>query len=196
RAQRERTFRMVEVRRVEEWVGLNVLDPGGAHLGTLQEVFYDAASDDPVLIAVSNGFLGRKTRLIPMPGATASRDHIHVSYDKEQIERSEDTFGGKIVGQDQLERVAVAYGLDLSGSGQLRSASEWAKVRQDAQRRVDELAREAEKKLAHSKAVRDRADAAALDADAAEQEAERARQAVQEAREASEQYKPGGSPNE
>ena len=65
---------MVSIERLEDWRGQQVFDRAGESLGKLDEIYYDAASGQPVLIAVKSGLLGRKSSLIPLDGTTAGRE--------------------------------------------------------------------------------------------------------------------------
>ena len=46
---------MPTVESIESWRGQDVLDSAGEKAGRLEEVFYDAAGDEPVLISIKHG---------------------------------------------------------------------------------------------------------------------------------------------
>ena len=77
---------MVQVQRIEDWLGQQVVDRDGEDLGKLDDVFYDTESGAPVLISIKSGLLGRKSAVVPLDGATVDRDHLQVAHTKETIE--------------------------------------------------------------------------------------------------------------
>ena len=46
---------MIEVEHIEDWRGKDVVDPNGAALGKLHEVYYDKGTQTPILLAVDTG---------------------------------------------------------------------------------------------------------------------------------------------
>jgi hypothetical protein len=185
---------MANVERIEDWLGQQVLDADGQKLGKLDEIYYDLDSRDPVFVAIKSGLLGRHSQLVPVRGATVGRDHFRVAYTKELIDRAEESSGDASVGDEDVQRLAATYGVDLSGYRELRSSTELRQrqAEADAARlRADELAREAEEKIGQQESAKQQALGASVDADLAEREAERARRAAIEAREAAAEYNEG-----
>jgi sporulation protein YlmC with PRC-barrel domain len=70
----------VQVERVEDWVGQEVVDPDGEKIGKLDDVFFDLQSDTPTLGAVKSGLLGRKVHVVPLAGASLGREHVRVAF--------------------------------------------------------------------------------------------------------------------
>jgi sporulation protein YlmC with PRC-barrel domain len=185
---------MANVERIEDWLGQPVLDADGEKLGKLDEVYYDLDSGDPVFVAVKSGLLGRHSQLVPVSGASVSRDHFRVAYKQELIDQAEENSGDASVGDEDVQRLAATYGLDLSGYRELRSGAYMQQRRADAEaarQRADELAHEAEEKIAQRENAKEQAQGASADADLAEREAERARRAAIEARQDAAKYDAG-----
>ena len=185
---------MANVEQIEDWLGQQVLDVDGEKLGRLDEVYYDLDSGDPVFVAVKSGLLGRHSQLVPVGGATVGRDHFRVAYKKELIDQAEENSGDASVGDEDVRRLAATYGVDLSGYRELRSGTDLQQRRAEAQaarQRADELAREAEDKIAQHENAKQQALGASDDADLAEGEAERARRAAIEARQEAARYDAG-----
>ena len=63
---------MPTVERIETWRGQDVLDGAGDKAGRLDEVYYDSAAQEPVLLAVKHGRLGRQVTLVPAAEAVLS----------------------------------------------------------------------------------------------------------------------------
>jgi hypothetical protein len=189
---------MANVERIEDWLGLQVLDADGDKLGKLDEIYYDVDSGDPVFVTVKSGLLGRHSQLVPVLGATVGRDHFRVAYTKELIDQAEQNSGDASVGDEDVQRLAATYGVDLSSYRELRSSTELQQRRAEAdaaRQRADELAHEAEEKIGRRESAKQQALGASADADLAEREAERARRAAIEARQDAAKYEsdwPGG----
>lgn len=181
----------INVERIEEWRGETVIDPGGEHLGKLEEVFFDAKRGDPLLVSVRSGRLGRKSRLVPIAGATVGRGYVRIVYGREQFEASAEIPGDSGLDEGTLQGVESSYGVKLPEELELWSASEMEAHRaeaEEARRRADELERAAQAKLTEREAARQQAVGAASQAEAAEREAEQAREAAVEARKQADRF--------
>jgi len=187
---------VLNVEHIEEWRGQHVLDCDGQQIGKLEEVFYDVASGEPVLLSVKSGLLGRHLRLIPLAGASVGHDYVRVAYGSEEIEEiehAEDSSAQGILGREQTDRIAALYGLDLAEGIELESASVIAGRRaqaEEARRRAGELAREAHKKDAEREDAQRRERSAAAETELTRREAEQATRAAAEARQAANAAEP------
>jgi sporulation protein YlmC with PRC-barrel domain len=182
---------MITVEQIEQWQGEPVLDSDGEQLGKVADVFYDAGSGEPVLLAVKSGLLGRHSRLVPLDGASVGRGHVRVAHTQAQVEGSGDAGEDGAIDEATLERLESAYGVKFAANVELWSATEMEARRveaQDARRRADELEREAHVKLAEHEAAKQHAEGATSNAEAAERAAAKAREAALEARRQAERY--------
>jgi sporulation protein YlmC with PRC-barrel domain len=182
---------MVQVQRIEDWLGQQVVDRDGEDLGKLDEVYYDAESGAPVLISVKSGLFGRKAALVPLDGATVDRDHLQVAHTKDTIETAGqlDTSGAP-AGED-LSRLGAGYGLQFSERMQLDSATEMQARRAEAalaRERAEQADAAARDKIDARDAAVERAEDAHSDAQAAESEAEQARRQALEAQKDADRY--------
>jgi PRC-barrel domain len=184
---------VLNVEHIEEWRGQDVLDCDGEQIGKLEEVFYDAGSGEPVLLAVKKGLLGGGVRLIPLAGASVGHDYVRVAYGNEDTEQAEGSSIPGTLAREETDRIAAIYGLDLAEDIELESASVTAERRvqaDEAHRRADELAGEAQRKDAEREDAQRREEGAAAEADLATGRAEVARQAAAEARQAANAAEP------
>ena len=76
---------MPTVESIESWRGQDVLDSAGEKAGRLEELYYDAAGDEPVLISIKHGRLGHQVKLAPLSGAAVSRDYVRLPFTGEQL---------------------------------------------------------------------------------------------------------------
>ena len=101
---------------------VSVYDRAGDEIGGIASVLYDKATEDPEWVGVSTGFLGTKTVLVPLAGASLETDGLHVPYTKDQVRDAPDIRieGGEISEADE-QALYQYYGLSYS---QRRSASD------------------------------------------------------------------------
>jgi hypothetical protein len=69
---------------IRDWRTLNVIDPEGSKIGTLESVYVDTGTDQPFFASVVTGFIGRhKLTFVPLTGATVAPDHLRVTVTKD-----------------------------------------------------------------------------------------------------------------
>lgn len=182
---------MIDVEHIETWQGQQVLDPAGEQLGKLEEVYFDKSSGTPLLAKVKSGLLGRHSKLVPIDGATVSRDYIRLVHDKATVDSAPEAVADMTPDAGALDAVGAAYGLKFSERVELETSGE-AEVRraeaEAARARADQLAREARDKIEARDAAHERAHGASEEATQAEREAEEARKAALDAREKAQRY--------
>jgi hypothetical protein len=168
---------MPTLERIESWQGQDVLDDAGQKTGRLEEVYYDAGGQDPVLISIKHGLLGRQVQLVPVADAVLSRDYVRLPYSGEQIGQSPSVSVEDELNSEQVAAVAALFNVTLSSGGPLYSATLLERRRSEAetaQRRANELEREAEQRKEEADEAGRRAGAAAEEAHVAQRARERA----------------------
>jgi hypothetical protein len=69
---------------IRDWRTLNVVDPSGSKIGTLESVYVDTTTDQPFFAAVVTGIIGRhKLTFVPLTDATVSPSAIKVTVSKD-----------------------------------------------------------------------------------------------------------------
>ena len=175
---------MPSVERIESWHGQDVLDDAGEKTGRLEEVYYDAGGQDPVLISIKHGMLGRQVQLVPVADAVLSRDYLRLPFSAEQLGQSPTVSLEDELNSDQVAAIAALFNVTLSSSGPLYSATLLERRRSEAdtaERRAKELEREAEDRKKEAEEARRRAGAATEEARAAQRARERAEAAASDA---------------
>jgi hypothetical protein len=168
------------VESIESWRGQDVLDSAGEKVGRLEEVYYDAAGDEPVLISIKRGRLGHQVKLAPLSDAAASRDYVRLPFTGQQLGGSPDVTVGDELTAEQGAAVCVLFGVPQP-SGPLMSASLLARRNDEAEqarRRADELELTAEDRKREAEEARHRAGAASEEAHAAQRAREEAEAAA------------------
>jgi hypothetical protein len=182
---------MINVEHIEGWRGQPVLDPAGEQLGKLEEIYFDRSSGTPLLATVKSGLLGRRSKLVPIDGASVSRDYLRLVHDKATVDSAPEATGDAAPDPAALDAIGATYGLKFSERVELETSGEAEARRVEAEAaraRADHLAREAREKIEERDAAHDRAHGASEAATQAEREAEEARQAALAAREKAQRY--------
>jgi hypothetical protein len=72
-----------EAENIRDWQGRSVVDPAGGKIGSLEAIYVDTVSDEPVFATVVVGMLGRRRlAFVPLTGATVAPDHVRVTVAK------------------------------------------------------------------------------------------------------------------
>ncbi len=156
----------MRVEQVDEWIGAEVVDRDGEGVGKVAEVYF--RGDDAVLIAVKSGLLGRKRHLVPLEGATLSRNHVRVAYAADKLAQGH---GGDTLSREDLALVSEHYGQahhaeadELEGS---QERAERVRRAEEAELHASELETEASSRALEAEDADARAEAAKREADAA-----------------------------
>ncbi len=178
---------MVSVEHIDDWRGQDVVDPDGEKIGKLNEVFFLAGSDDAVFATVTSGLLGRKRHVVPLEGASLSRDYVRINYRKDDVTRAPDF--GETLGDEDVQSLSTFYSLQLTNPDgspqQLESASardERLERAEQARLRAEQLEGDAASAAAEAEAARQRAEQAQREAELATRDEAIARERATEAR--------------
>jgi len=69
---------------IRDWRTMNVIDPDGSKIGTLESVYVDTTTDQPFFAAVVTGMIGRhKLTFVPLTDATVGPNHVRVIVPKD-----------------------------------------------------------------------------------------------------------------
>lgn len=127
----------MEIERIEAWIGQEVVDVGGKKVGKLEEIYFRGS--EPVLGEVKPGALARKRLLVPLLGATASRDYVRLSLPAEKL--LQEDAGGTGPSLKDLDAITEAYGAGFApSSGELESWTAREQRRQAAAADVEAAA--------------------------------------------------------
>src|SRR4051812_34487672 len=73
---------------IGRWRGRDAVDPDGARIGSIEDIYFDEGSDQPLFLLLKSGFLGRTHRFVPVADAREWGEHIVVAYDEDLVKRS------------------------------------------------------------------------------------------------------------
>jgi hypothetical protein len=168
------------VEGIESWRGQDVLDSAGEKAGRLEEVYYDAAGQEAVLISIKRGRLGHQVKLAPISDAALSRDYVRLPFSGEQLGGAPDITVGDELTAEQCAAVCALFAVRCP-SGPLVSATLLARRNDEAEQarsRADEAELTATDRQREAEEARRRAGAAAEEAYAAQRARDQAEAAA------------------
>jgi hypothetical protein len=109
---------LIPIENVADWIGKDVLDPGGDKLGKLDGLFYDSEADVPSFVAVRSGLVGKHLTLVPLMGASAGPDHLRLAHGKQAVKDAPSFDTDTELAQDDEADVFAYYGLTYAPTAQ------------------------------------------------------------------------------
>jgi uncharacterized protein (TIGR02271 family) len=79
---------MADQQNPQQWIGLDVVDPGGDNVGTVEDVYLDDVSGQPEWLAIKTGMFGNRLSFAPLAGATAEGDALRLAHEKSLVKDS------------------------------------------------------------------------------------------------------------
>lgn len=71
---------------IRAWREHDVVDEDGAKIGSLEAIYFDTASEEPVFATVKRGMLGhRRLVFVPLTGATVAPKYVRVRAPKKLV---------------------------------------------------------------------------------------------------------------
>ncbi len=99
---------------VAEWRGRTVVDRDGNKIGSIDEIYMDAQTEQPEWLAVKTGLLGTKVSFVPIREASESGGEVRVPYDKGQVKDAPNAEADQELSQEEEQALYSHYGLDYS----------------------------------------------------------------------------------
>ncbi|HEY3749368.1 MAG TPA: PRC and DUF2382 domain-containing protein [Pseudonocardiaceae bacterium] len=95
-----------------------VLDPEGAKIGTVGEVWLEEGSREPTWVSVHTGLFGMKESFVPLRGAEARTDALYVAVRKDQVKDAPKVDADGHLSSSEERELYEHYGLaDMSRDG-------------------------------------------------------------------------------
>jgi sporulation protein YlmC with PRC-barrel domain len=73
---------------IRQWEGKDVVDADGAKIGKLEDVYFDAETDEPQFVTVHTGLLGHNLTFVPLTNATLGQNYLQVSRAKDEVKNA------------------------------------------------------------------------------------------------------------
>jgi hypothetical protein len=97
---------------IRQWEGSEVVDPDQSRIGKLQDVYFDAETDEPLFVTVHTGLLGRHLTFVPTEKASLGQGYLQVARYKAEVSNAPQIEPGGDLTPDEEERVFKYYGLE------------------------------------------------------------------------------------
>src|SRR5688572_32322825 len=98
------------------WRGRNAVDADGSKIGSIEEIYLDAETDQPEWLAVKTGLFGSKISFVPIAEATDAGGDVRVPYSKAQVKDSPHADPDGQLSQQEEAQLYRHYGLDYGES--------------------------------------------------------------------------------
>ncbi len=112
---------MASLENVLDWRGREMVDPDGAKIGKIEEIYVDQQTDEPEWALVNTGLFAGKSTFVPLSEATEGRDDVRVPFPKDHIKDAPRMDPSGELTRDEEAELYRHYGLDYgegrSGSG-------------------------------------------------------------------------------
>jgi uncharacterized protein (TIGR02271 family) len=101
--------------------GATVVDRDGEKIGTVDELYFDDATDRPEWMTVKTGLFGMKTTFVPVEGAQpAGEEELRVPYEKSRVKDAPSIDPDQDLSQAEEQELYSFYGISY---GEQRSSS-------------------------------------------------------------------------
>jgi uncharacterized protein (TIGR02271 family) len=105
---------------VQGWQGRTMVDPAGAKIGTIADIYLDDDTGQPEWATVKTGLLGGRQSFVPLAEAELVGDSVRVPYDKDRVKSAPAIPAEGQLSQDEEATLYRHYGL---GYGEARSGT-------------------------------------------------------------------------
>lgn len=103
---------MAIVENIRDWRGKDVLGPDKEKLGKLEEVYFDAETDQAMFLVVRTGLVTHRHILVPAGGVITSPDDVTVGVTKDVVKAAPSVEpGGELSDEDEAQAFRY-YGFD------------------------------------------------------------------------------------
>jgi hypothetical protein len=83
----------------------------GEKLGSIEEVYLDADTDEPAWAVVQTGLLGTRRTFVPLCDASHGDGELSVPYDKETVKEAPQVAHDGAISKDEEARLLRHYGI-------------------------------------------------------------------------------------
>jgi uncharacterized protein (TIGR02271 family) len=99
---------------VLSWRGQTLVDSDGDKIGTIDEIYLDAGSNEPEWAVVSTGLFGKKQSFVPIGDAGATGDEVRVPFAKDTVKDAPRIDPDGRLSQDEERELYRHYGREYS----------------------------------------------------------------------------------
>ena len=106
---------MTDMQDTGRLIGRTAVDPSGAKIGTISDVYVADDSGRPEWLAVNTGMFGSKVSFVPLAGAEAAGDEVVLGYDKAQVKDAPKAEADGHLSTDEEAELYTHYGRGVTG---------------------------------------------------------------------------------
>lgn len=107
---------------VLSWRGRDVVDRDGDNIGSLEEIYLDAETDEPTWAAVKTGMFGTRSTFVPIRGAQLDGDQVRVAHEKSHIKDAPNVESDGELSPAEEDRLYDHYDVAGTSSGDASDA--------------------------------------------------------------------------
>lgn len=108
---------MIEPQQIDRIQGAAVMDPDGDKIGTVEQVYIDPPTGNPVWAAVRTGLFGIQESFVPLDDATLAGSDVHVSYSKDFVKDAPRVDADGALSDNDTDALFVYYKRDDTVGG-------------------------------------------------------------------------------
>jgi hypothetical protein len=113
------------------WRGRDVVDRDGDSIGSLEEIYLDAETDEPTWAAVKTGMFGTRSTFVPIRGAQLDGDRVRVAHEKSHIKDAPNVESDGELSPAEEDRLYDHYDVAGASSGDARDGAETGATRSE-----------------------------------------------------------------
>jgi uncharacterized protein (TIGR02271 family) len=102
----------MQIETVSAWRGRTVVGADDDKIGSVEEIYLDAETNEPEWLAVSTGLFGMNLSFVPIAQASERGDDVRVPYDKAKVKNAPRTEPDGQLSQTEESALYRHYGLD------------------------------------------------------------------------------------
>ena len=91
--------------------GDDLYDGDGDKIGTIEEIYLDADTDEPAWAVVQTGLLGTKRLFVPLRDLTDEQGRLTVPYDKDTVKAAPEVAHDGAISKDEEAALLRHFGL-------------------------------------------------------------------------------------
>jgi uncharacterized protein (TIGR02271 family) len=100
--------------RILEYRGQDLYDSDGDKIGTIEEIYLDAETDEPEWALVNTGLFGTKRNFVPLQQASEADGSLRVPHDKDTVKNAPKVDANGQLSQREEGELYAHYGLEYT----------------------------------------------------------------------------------
>ena len=107
---------MIDSTSVDLIRGANVIDTDGDKIGTVEQVYIDPATGNPIWASVRTGLFGTKESFVPLDDASFANSDVTVGYDKAFVKDAPRVDADGSLSEDDIDTLHTYYGRNYTST--------------------------------------------------------------------------------